>query len=277
MLIVCSKEGQLCNRLFHFSHLASFAIEQNEILWYPFIKEYSNFFPNIQKLSINNSKIYIYSNPIILFILRIIKSILKRIPSKIFLCNDTNIEIDLSNYSVNEHRLLLISGWLFRDKKSLIKNKDFIKHLFAFDNEIIINGNQIINNLKADNKIIIGLHIRRGDYAYFENGKYFYNAEIYSGMIQQVRDIDLNNQKFHFVIITNDKEIFLNKALNAHDVTHINGNEALDLYCLSKCDYIIGPPSTFSAWASFYGSVPIQFIESDKYVINFDNFKIIEY
>ena len=34
-----------------------------------------------------------------------------------------------------------------------------------------------------------------------------------------------------------------------------------DLYALSICDYILGPPSTFSMWASFYGGVPLRFIK----------------
>jgi hypothetical protein len=29
-----------------------------------------------------------------------------------------------------------------------------------------------------------------------------------------------------------------------------------DMYALSRCDAIIGPKSTFSAWSSFFGSVP---------------------
>ena len=33
-----------------------------------------------------------------------------------------------------------------------------------------------------------------------------------------------------------------------------------DLYALSRCDYIIGPPSTFSQWASYYGHVPLRFL-----------------
>lgn len=39
---------------------------------------------------------------------------------------------------------------------------------------------------------------------------------------------------------------------------------AEDLFSLSKADYIIGPPSTFSAWASLYGTVPLYFIESSN-------------
>src|SRR5207247_2609780 len=30
-----------------------------------------------------------------------------------------------------------------------------------------------------------------------------------------------------------------------------------DLYALARCDYILGPPSTFSQWASFYGNKPL--------------------
>ena len=34
-----------------------------------------------------------------------------------------------------------------------------------------------------------------------------------------------------------------------------------DLYALAECDYILGPPSTFSKWASFYGNKPLFHLE----------------
>jgi len=30
-----------------------------------------------------------------------------------------------------------------------------------------------------------------------------------------------------------------------------------DLYALAKCDYILGPLSSYSQWASFYGNKPL--------------------
>ena len=30
-----------------------------------------------------------------------------------------------------------------------------------------------------------------------------------------------------------------------------------DLYALARCDYIMGPPSTYTQWASFYGNAPL--------------------
>ena len=36
-----------------------------------------------------------------------------------------------------------------------------------------------------------------------------------------------------------------------------------DMYTLAACDYILGPPSTFSGWASFYGGKPVFTMRSD--------------
>jgi hypothetical protein len=34
-----------------------------------------------------------------------------------------------------------------------------------------------------------------------------------------------------------------------------------DMYVLAACDAILGPPSTFSIWASYYGRVPLMQLE----------------
>lgn len=48
-----------------------------------------------------------------------------------------------------------------------------------------------------------------------------------------------------------------------------------DLYILSQCDYIVGPPSSFSMWASFYGQVKLNFIRDTNEKINLKNFSPI--
>lgn len=35
-----------------------------------------------------------------------------------------------------------------------------------------------------------------------------------------------------------------------------------DMYSLAECDYIIGPPSTYTMWASFYGEVPLYMVDN---------------
>jgi hypothetical protein len=40
------------------------------------------------------------------------------------------------------------------------------------------------------------------------------------------------------------------------DVHHGPGEPVEDLHALSLCDRLVGPPSTYSAWASFMNAVP---------------------
>lgn len=51
-------------------------------------------------------------------------------------------------------------------------------------------------------------------------------------------------------------------------------NAAGDLYALSQCNYIIGPPSTFNAWASFIGDVPLCTLHKKDMQLTLDGFKV---
>jgi hypothetical protein len=44
------------------------------------------------------------------------------------------------------------------------------------------------------------------------------------------------------------------------------------MYALASCDYIVGPPSTFSLWASFYGQVPLCFLQKPDEFLALANF-----
>ena len=46
------------------------------------------------------------------------------------------------------------------------------------------------------------------------------------------------------------------------DVSAGIGHLVEDLYALARCDYLVGPPSTYTAWASFYGQVPLCHLET---------------
>ena len=52
------------------------------------------------------------------------------------------------------------------------------------------------------------------------------------------------------------------------------GSAVGDLCALAKCDYIIGPLSTFSMWASFYGHKPLFIIRDDKARIERNEFRV---
>ena len=279
MIIVCRKEGLMSNRLFHFSHLICFAIENNEMIWYPYIKEFAPLFVNIRPEILKQKKILIHSGFFYEFILKIISWILRRISnSKImYSCDDSN-EFDLSRIAkFNSNRLLFLSGWMLRDYESLKKNHALVRELFAFGDDITSDCDKKLFLPKENNSIVVGVHIRRGDYQYFKDGKYFYEVEVYKAAIAQLKALLSSElRSISFMVCTNDPEIIKSQILNDPRVFLSNGSQISDLCMLSKCDYIIGPPSTYSAWASFYGSVPLAHIQGKDQTITMFDFKVIE-
>lgn len=61
------------------------------------------------------------------------------------------------------------------------------------------------------------------------------------------------------VLICSDSTVILRDIEDKHpDYIFPKGSVAEDMYALSKCDYIIGPKATtMSAWAAFFGNVPV--------------------
>ena len=60
------------------------------------------------------------------------------------------------------------------------------------------------------------------------------------------------------------------------NIANLNKSKPVeDMYSLSKCDYIIGPYSSFSAWASFYGEVPYCMLERRK-EISLSDFSVVD-
>ena len=42
---------------------------------------------------------------------------------------------------------------------------------------------------------------------------------------------------------------------------------------MSQCDYLMGPPSTFTMWASFMGKVPLGIIRDRSQTLSMADFK----
>ena len=280
MLIVCRKEGLLSNRLFHFSHLVSFAIENKEIIWYPYIMEFEPLFFNLKREILRNKGVLTYSSPVSDLLLKIVSWLLRRLPKGKFICSaDANIDLDLTLFKRKRkrERLLFLSGWLLRDYDSVLKHKDFIKKIFEFNESVIDECNSKILQPRLNNSLLIGVHIRRGDYNNFLGGKYYYNLSVYRDVLDQLKLLfSPKNQEISFMICTNDHEIQYSNLFKDKNIFHSGGSQITDLCVLSRCDYIIGPPSTYSAWASFYGDVPLAYINKKDQIIKLSDFKVIE-
>ena len=59
------------------------------------------------------------------------------------------------------------------DVRYLDQTKKELQHIFRPRQEIVNKAEEMINNIRKKADIIVGVHIRHGDYRTFENGRYY--------------------------------------------------------------------------------------------------------
>jgi hypothetical protein len=282
MLIISAKSGQLGNRLFLFSHFIVFAIENNYQVFNPAFEEYGEYF-------ISTVKDFLCRYPPSKFLI----SGNQWLRQKYYQFNtnlaDSGIFNTISiqrnkpfNWSTSDikqklkpHSLNFFKGWLFRDGwfieeiPKLRQHGDEIRHYFRPLPKYQQNVDSLISKLRTQADILIGVHIRQGDYQTHQNGRYFYTIEQYIQVMKNVQEL-FGNQKIKFLICSNQQQ----NQDYLQNFSYSCGNNQIieDMYSLAECDYIIGPPSSYSMWASFYGQKPLYMIRDVNKKLSIENF-----
>ncbi len=160
---------------------------------------------------------------------------------------------------VRSKPIIILFGRFFRDYEGVHKHQDIIRERFTPNQNIASNLRKTTDTLRAEQCTLVGVHIRKGDYATFQNGKYNYTINQYVDLLNRLGS-SFKNEDIIYLICSN--ETILSKSLCKLKFKHIlsEGSPEEDLHFLSLSDYIVGPPSTYSLWASFYGKVPIYHI-----------------
>jgi Glycosyl transferase family 11 len=273
MIIITQKFGQLANRLLLFAHFIGFAIENNVTLLNPTFDEYAQFFESTGDdvlCRYPKTKLPLPSPPPIresfyeciraLTSLAIKAKLANSILSIAHLQEDQ--QCDLSNPDfrdlATQTKVVLAKGWEFRDQSNFVKHADKIRAYFTPIAIHRTNVSRLIDPIRAACDVLIGVHIRQGDYAEFLGGKYFYTVAQYLQMMERTERL-FPNQKVTFLICSNvqhDRDQFssFNCAFGTQHLIE-------DLYSLAQCDYLVGTLSTYILWASYYGQVPLYIIE----------------
>lgn len=175
------------------------------------------------------------------------------------------------------HKFVACEGLGFRDILSVKKHHGQLKEIFRpcqnIENKVDVYMEK--HGLKND-VVLVGFHIRRGDYRTYRNGEYFYNNDSWIKWINEARSIfDFSSKRFVGLVFCNEK---IDAVVDScGDLIPGPGDMYEDLHMLSKCNYIIGPPSTFSGWASYRGRVPVHYLFTATTQIELNDFKIVEW
>ncbi len=281
MVIIGSKTGQLANRLFAFSHFIANSIEYKYNLYNPAFEEYREYF--LSTLSgVGKHPIYLDLRvpvpvPLLQRITRIGSKLLPRSKFHRFLsCSGFNNHFDLNDVvfvADAQTKLVIVEGWKLRDEFNFQKHANAIRTFFIPTSGIRKNVKNLVKRCRENGDILVGVHIRKGDYKEWRGGIYYYDNKTYmEKMLELERIFKDEGKSVTFLICSNEpvsKDDFQNLSINTGSVPLVE-----DLYALSECDYIIGPPSTFSMWASFYGEVPLLHIKSSEQNIALHDFSV---
>lgn len=246
--------GQMCNNILQYAHAYVWGKEnQIPVVSMRFAYKYRYF--EVCDYKYHQWLVYVFAKILIKF--RLIKY---------FFLDDPKDVTPKVIEELKVHKMVAIDGWHFRFPELFLKNEDEIRNLFAFKPSVVERTRGYISKKTENIDIRLAVHIRRGDYKKWMNGKYFFDDEVYIEHIRQFLD-SFSDKRVAVFICTNDHHLNLNcyrKALGIESVYLPKGNEAEDLFLLSQCDYIIGVKSTFSLMAAFYNNLPLYWI-SDKH------------
>lgn len=255
MIINYDSPGQLCNRIWSQLPSIAYGLEYKEKVMLINFEEYSGDFEN---LNIN----------------KLIRFTTHKYLKRFFL--SLKVRGHIQNGRPNIFRkilgLNLIEGWSNRlgNAEMVEKHSDTIRNIYRFKCDSITRIDTEIGTSRDYS--LVGVHIRRGDYKTWLNGIYYYTDDVYMKIMKQIEDqVAEGGKKVRFLICSNEKANLDNfRPLDCF--AFMDSSAITDLYALSKCDYIIGPPSSYSQWASYYGKVPVKYIMSENDTIKLSGF-----
>tara|TARA_B100001248_G_scaffold262589_1_gene259785 strand:+ start:86009 stop:86917 length:909 start_codon:yes stop_codon:yes gene_type:complete len=288
-LLVSHKFGRLGNRLVFYGHVIAFACEYGLSAANVAFRGYSkgflhasedalfrfpprrSFFPRslVSPLGRLVERLCDSSNRMVLFL----KRCLKFTHLSVGVTAPTRVWDESFSHDVKDYRITALSGWLFRCPELFKKHQKTIRAFFKIHPKFEKPALERIDAFNPDKKILVGVHIRRGDYKEWADGRYYYSMETYRKWMDQVAR-HFGEDSVSFVICSSepiDSNYFSGLRILA-------GGDSLygDLVLMSACNYLFGPPSTFSEFSSFYGEVPLCWMRSEDENVNLAKFSICE-
>lgn len=289
MLIIARRYGRLGNRLLTFAHFIANGIEYQYRVFDPAFDEYAKYFVGTEQqllalypggINVKHKFLkYLFRTIIHKAIYSISYRVMKTLrwmPSTffhegIYVKDPQKYEWKRTGYLNFIHKKIVISNaWIFWDDENLYKHAEKIRAYFRPVEKYERTIKYLAEESRKDTDVLIGIHIRHGDYKTFLGGKYYYTLEQYKKVMEQVEQL-FGPQKVKFLLVSDDLEVknyFKGSRYSFSSEIFLE-----DMYLLAECDYIIGPPSTFSGWAGYYGNKPIYYIYDINKEVALDDFK----
>jgi hypothetical protein len=172
---------------------------------------------------------------------------------------------------IRKAKIVFVYEWRVRATRLVQKHAEKIRNYFQPVEKLDHASREAVELLRRVADIVVGIHIRHGDYRRWKGGKYFFPAFRYAEWMREMT-AQFPDRKVAFLVCSDEPRSV--DEFPGLLVGFGGASPVSDLYALSKCDYIIGPVSTFSQWASFHGEKPLFHLHDSNAAIKLENFKI---
>jgi hypothetical protein len=285
MILIATRHGQLANRLFLFAHFIACARERGLKVVNLSFDEYAGWFDSTRpdfwcrypakKSLFATCRRTRHAACLAVEALARLMSRFRwlRLPFiRTVVAWDETYDIGSDDFArLARGRLVLARGWLFRDAGHFEKHAEAIREFFRPVGSVERNVSAVIGKARAGCDVLVGVHVRQGDYREHEGGKYFYETERYLEVMRRGEGL-FPGKRVGFLVCSNVAQDATKFA--GLRVTFAGGHFLEDMLSLARADYIMGPPSTYSMWASFYGSVPLCRINDPAAPVTLADFRV---
>lgn len=154
-------------------------------------------------------------------------------------------------------RSVFLRSWLFRGQESFRRYRSEILTVFRPESGIIDKANDFVKSAKVGYDRAVGVHVRWEDYRgtvhFISQGQFLSEME---------RDRREHPGKKTVYLLFSNEDLSSSTWPGLDVVISPAPSAMFDLQAMAACDEIMGPPSTFSEWASVVGEIPIQVLRS---------------
>ena len=89
-------------------------------------------------------------------------------------------------------------------------------------------------------------------------GCFYYDNSVYEQRMNEIVKLCEDRNVRFYIASNEDIPEILTQKFKTFSI--FKANTAEDLYALSKCDVLLGPPSTFTGWVSYLNDIPLYYI-----------------
>lgn len=164
--------------------------------------------------------------------------------------------------------ILFCGIWLFRDKEAFRKHAATVRRFFRPVAKWREPAEACVAAAREGADRLVAVHMRLTDYAKFNGGAWFYAPADYRRWMEQTAALRSGRTRF---LLFSDAPI-PTEAFDGLDWRPGPLHPVSAQHAMSLCDAILGPPSTFSGWASFMGRVPRMEVKSRDQTVRLESF-----